>query len=286
VPDLCDFLHTVYVPSRLQLSPKTIKQLETTIRLLERWAGRHVVLGDLTEDLVRRFLLAYLADHSPGSTNLRRCDLLGLWNCAYDEGLLDRPPRARQVRKAKVPPRIPEAWTAAEVGRLLEAARWMRGRVAGMPMSHWFYSFLLTLYSTGERRGAVLAVEVADVCLEEAWILFRHTKTGAPRLCPLPENAVAAIRQIYDPARPLVWPWPKSQTQLERRFHNLCAKAGLHRAKGHCYHQLRCTAGTLVEQAGGRGDQFLGNSRAVFLAHYKDPRFFRDQLALLPRPTF
>lgn len=42
---------------------------------------------------------------------------------------------------------------------------------------------------------------------------------------------------------------------------------------------------TLVEAAGGRGDVFLGNTRAVFLANYRDPRFFGADLQFLPRPA-
>jgi site-specific recombinase XerD len=56
-----DFLREVYVPSRIDLAPNTIRQMEITLRVFQAWAGRELTLSDLTEDLVRQFLAAYRA---------------------------------------------------------------------------------------------------------------------------------------------------------------------------------------------------------------------------------
>lgn len=287
-PDLETFLRSVYVPSRIDLGSDSIRQLAITIRVFQRWAGRVLTLDDLTEDLVRRFLCEYRQSHAAATTNSKRCQLLAIWRCAWDEGYLPQPPRAKRIRKARAAPAIPEAWTVEEVGRIFQAARQHAGRrIAGIPAADWWLSLLMVLYDTGERRGATLATSPSDVSLDDGWVVFRRTKTGLPRFCPIHAETVAAVRRIYDPCRSLLWPWPYSREALEKRVRKILRRAGVAygRGRGGLLHKFRRTAGTLVEQAGGDGAAFIGDTRKIFEAHYKDPRFFdRSQLGRLPRP--
>jgi len=285
---LRDFLHSVYVPSRLEIAPESVRQIDISIRVCEQWAGRRLSLTDLDENLLRQFLAAYRAKHSPATTNSKRCQLLAIWRCAWEEEYLPAPPRARKIRKARAVPQIPEAWSAEEVGRILSATADLTGAIAGLPSSAWWESILNVAYDTGERRSAIMAAKVSDITLAGPWIVFRRTKTGAPRWCPLSKETSASCARIFDPGRPLMWPWPCSREWLDKSLRSILRAAGVTygRGNGGTWHKFRRTSGTLVEANGGDGARHIGNTRKVFESHYADPRFFnRGNLDRLPRPV-
>ena len=285
---LADFLNQVYVPSRLELSVGAIRQMAVSVRVWSHFLGRQAILDDLTEDALRRFLTVYRQDHAAATTNSKRCQLLALWQCAWEEGRHPQPPRRSKIRKAKAQPRIPEAWSPEEVGRILMVTRQTTGKIADLPASAWWTSLLLTFYDTGERRSAVLASAPANISLSEGWIVFVRTKTGIPRWCALHDDTIHACREIWDDARQRFWPWPYSREWLDDSFRKILKRASVRHGPEHggLFQFLRRTSGTLVEANGGDGAKHIGNTRAVFERHYRDPRFFASQLDRLPRPTF
>jgi len=283
---LSEFLPNVYIPSRIELAPRSAEQMAMTVRLFDRWHGSAVAIEDLSEDLVRGFLADLRRSRAAATVNSKRCHLLALWRCAYEEEYLERPPRATKIRRANAQPRIPEAWTPAEVGRILRSAYRTEKPIGEISSGDWFISFLLVVYDTGERRGAMLETKTADVDLAGGSITFRRTKTGRQRLCRLHATTVSACARIHYPERELMWPMPFSREALEKRFRKILARAGVRfgRGRGGLFHKLRRTSGTLVEANGGDGAKHLGNTRAVFEASYLDPRFARNDLQFLPRP--
>ena len=284
--DLLHYLTLVYVPSRLELSDGAIHQIAVACRQFSSFLGRPATVYDFDEDLLRRFLTAFRKGHAAATTNSRRRDLLALWQSAYDEGYLDRPPRRKRIPRARAPPPIPEAWTSEEVGRIFRAATEETGTIAGLPAADWWLSFFGCLYDTAERRGAALGLATEDVSIEDGRVLFRHTKTGRPRVSFLHADTLAVCRRIYDPQRPLMWPWPYSMKTLNKHTRRILQRAGVRhgQGKGGVLHKFRRTSGSLVEQHGGDGAKHLGNSRAVFERHYRDPRFLPNTLQFLPRP--
>lgn len=285
---LRQFLHSVYLPSRLGLSPGTVTQIEITIRLFERWAAHPVDVSELSEPFLRAFLADYFPRVSGSTCNAKRRQLLALWRCGWEEGLLPGPPRARKVPKARESLRLPEAWSAEQFGQLLWAAKTARGQIAGISARYWWESLLLAAYDTGERRAALLRTAPANLSLDGGWLIFPTTKQGIPRICPLHASTLDACRRIWEPCRPLLWPWPFSRELLDRRFRRLCLDAGIPhgRASGGLFHKIRRTTATLTEANGGDGAEAIGDSRKVFERHYRDPRFFQGQLGRLPRPKF
>lgn len=281
---LSEFLTKVYVPSRLELSDGAVKQIAVALRQFEAWAGRPLEVFDFSEDLVRRFLSDFRRTHAGATTNSRRRDLLAVWQCAYDEDYIDRPPRRGKIRRAKEQPTIPEAWTPAQVASILESSQEDRTPIGGISAPAWLRSLLLLLYDTGARLGEALAVESADLSLAECWVIFRSTKTGRERWAAIHEETAAACRAIYEPDRPLVWPLGITRQQLDRRFRKILKRAGVRYRPGVLFRTMRRSSGTLIEAAGGDGAKHLGNTRAVFERHYRDPRFLPNQLGLLPRP--
>lgn len=284
---LSDFLHGVYVPVKMDLQPNHVDQISISIRLFERWAGQTVLLKDLSEDLLRRFLSQYRLEHSPATVNAKRAQLLALWQCAYDEELIGLPPRRKKVPRAKEPEPIPEAWTAEEVGKILAAASRTVGQIEGIPTPAWWKSLLLVFYDTGERRNAVFSVDSNEIDLNHCSILFSHRKGGRRRRASLHVETVAACRAIHDPERSRMWPWPFSREALDKRFRAILKAAGVSygRKAGGLFHKMRRTSGTLVETAGGNGANHIGATRKVFERHYLDRRFFHDDLPLLARPS-
>lgn len=282
------FLHDTYVPLRLEIKPDSVRQMESTIRAYAAWLGREPTVDDLTEDSLRRFLTAYKTGRSGATVNSRRTHLLAIWRCAWDEGRLPAPPRASKVPKAKPPTIIPEAWSPAEVGRILASARNQPGEIEGIPACDWWESLLLVFYDTGERKSAVLRTRPGDLDLDQCWVLFPDTKGDRPRLCPIHSDTVAACRKVCDRSRDRVWPWPHSGEWLDQRFRFLLdtARVAYGRGRGGLFHKLRRTSGTLVEANGGDGAKHIGDTRRVFETHYLDPRFSTLQgLHYLPRPA-
>jgi integrase len=278
------FLDSIYVPSRLEITPGAVRQIEVAIRQIEQFAGRPLSVYDLTEDLLRRFLAEFRGSHAAATTNSRRRDLLALWRCAFDEGIIDRPPRRGKIRRAKDAARIPEAWSPPQVASILEACRSDALPVGGLSGPAWWRSILLVLYDTGARLGECLAVESADLSITDCWVVFRTTKTRRERWAAIHEETARACEAIYNNRRPLVWPLGITRQQLDRRFRKILDRAGLPYRPGVLFRRLRQTSGTLIEANGGDGARHLGNGRAVFERHYRDPRFMPNQLGLLPRP--
>ena len=84
-----------------------------------------------------------------------------------------------------------------------------------------------------------------------------------------------------------MWPWSKTREWLQKAVRKIFKKAGVAygRPHGGLFHKFRRTSGSLVEAAGGDGARHLGNTRAVFEQHYRDPRIcVADAPMILPRP--
>jgi integrase len=270
---LAEFLRDGYAAARLDLCADALRQMEISVRLFDRWAGRPLLLSDLSEELLRAFLKEYRRTHAGATTNSKRRHLLALWRCAWNEELLPAPPRVQRIPRARAPPTVPEAWTVREVTRILHAAAKTPGTIAGLRAADWWVSLLMVLYDTGERRRAAMAVASQDLDLPGAAIIFRHRKT-IPRWCPLSSDTVRACRAIHGCDRPLVWPWPYSREWLDESLRHILRKAGVAfgRLRGGLFHKFKRTSGTLVEAAGGDGAKHTGTTRKVFEVHYLDPR--------------
>lgn len=280
------FIHEHYVPSRLGIRPESVRQMEISVRLLDRWAGRQVNVSELSDQLIRSFLSDYLKTASAATVNAKRRQLLALWRAAADDGLVDR----RPGRIARAPENLaePEAWTLDQVTAILRVAKDLPGRVGDLPAREWWPSLLLVVYDTGERIGAVRQTLTRDVLLDWPGVLFRTRKQHTHRWQPISDQAADACRSIWSDDRRLMWPWPKSREWLEHSFRRILTTAGVPhgRDRGGLFHKLRRTSGSLVEASGGDGARHLGNTRAVFERHYRDPRICGGgQLRYLPRPA-
>jgi integrase len=279
-------LTALYARHRIGLSAAWVGQLQTSTRLLARWLGRPATTQDLTADTLLGFLGDLFKVRAAATTNAKRQHLLTLWAFAHAQGLASEP---ALIHKVKEPRRLPDAWTVAEIERLISVCRSLRGKVGEISRSTWWPGVVLTCYDTGQRISTVLQAQSADCNCAERFIVFRAAsqKQLSDTYHSLSDQTIAAISPLRN-GRALLFPWPYNRRYLWFFFrHRIVEAAGLHASKRGMglFHKLRRTSGSLVEAAGGDGSRHLGNSRAVFERSYRDPRICGgSQLDKLPRP--
>ena len=159
------------------------------------------MVNDLSDGFVLRFLGEYLASGvAPASVNSKRCQILALWRFAKKHHLCERGPE--DVPRMKDRPKLPEAWTIEETGRILDVARSLLGPVAqgiDIDAAKWWTSLFLVCYDSGQRIGAIMSLSPHDIDLERGWIIFSSEiqKEGKPKLCRLyPETIEACPRDL------------------------------------------------------------------------------------------
>jgi len=282
---LRDFLRTVFGPAHLGIAPRSLANYDYAARSYSSWLGRPATLGDLATVPLRQWLAARAEVRAAATVNTEAKHLEALWRCAVAEGLVPGP--AAKLPRMACELQEPEAWTAEEFSRLVQVAAAQPGLVARVPAAAWWCSLLLVLYDTGERISAVLQVRMADCALDRGGLLVRRRKTHRARWYALAEDTLRWLR-LAAGERELAWPVPWTRNWLDERLRRLCCDAGLAcgRRRGGLWHKIRRTSGSLVEAAGGDGSAHLGNSRAIFERHYRDPRLCgTSTVSLLPRPT-
>ena len=285
------FLETTYRQCRLGIDDSSIYQMQIAVRLFERWRKSPIDTHDLTPELLRAFLCDYAASGKAAATvNGKRRFLLAIWQCACDEGQCGpdcHDIAMRRVPRMPEPFRVPEAWHPDEFSRIVAQSRAEAGMVGELPANRWWPSLLLAKYYSGERIGAMLAIPMDNVLVSDRGMIVpaECRKNHRERWCALGDSAIAAIAAILEPQRHLMWPWPMSREWLETRFKRILSRAGVRygRKRGGLFNKIRRTSGSLIDAAGGDGSRHIGNGRAVFEKHYRDPRIAdRSQVDLLP----
>lgn len=133
---LSQFLEQVYLGYRIGLKPETIKNLRRHVRQLDEWAGHPVRVSELDDLFVSRFLASLIAvGRSPYTVNNTRDAILGLWRMAAKRHYTQTAPE--DVEKLRLPQERPEAWTLAEIERLLATCVAWRGVLNGLPAAWW-----------------------------------------------------------------------------------------------------------------------------------------------------
>jgi integrase len=246
----------------------TVRQYRIAVSLLDRWAGHAVRLDELDERLASEWLAAYAETAAPHTVRAKKQSVLSLWRAASDEGLCDEP-RARRVRRVRLPELVVVAWTRDEVEQLLAAAatlpRWHR---CGLRRAAWWDLAIRVAWDSGIRWGDLVALRVDQIGPDGAGTLSQSKtrKVSSFRLSP---STLAALRSSLEACpRRLVCPWPTSPETFRDQMTRLVAKAGV---RPGTWKWIRRGSGTDVElQARGLGHRHLGNTPAVFRASYED----------------
>lgn len=155
------------------------------------------------------------------------------------------------------------------------------GDVGEMSRAAWWTTFLLAMFWSGCRVGALLKSPSANY--RGGMLLVRGQKTRKSQLYILPASCCAEIDATDPHARELLWPWPHCRRHLFAEMRRLCESAGLpcQRKHGDLFHKLRRTTLSLCAAV----DPAIAQRQAGHASytttqnHYVDPRIARGPCA-------
>jgi integrase len=278
---LIDVVRDLYAPLR-GISDRTVEIYAGTFRRFGEFLGHEPTVADLEEITVAKYLAHRVRTSSLGSAAKCRACLRAVWEFCAKRKLTETWPEVRTIR---VPERVPRAWLIEEFQRLLEACETEYGEVVGVPARLWFRAIVLTAYWTGERIGALLTLEWADV--EPEAILFRaETRKGRREdiYRPIPPECYAAIQAIRT-NRKLVFDWDRSYTLIWGRLGKICERAGLPNDRMSKFHRVRKTSASYFQAGGGSAQSLMGHRNPATTRRYLDPRIVKTPAApeILPK---
>jgi integrase len=277
------FFDQVYRPRRLLTgSEGTIVQYGVAIRHFARFLGRPALLADLTEKPIGDFLMSFSRGRQPGTVWSARKNLLSLAAYAHRKGLLAEVPDVAPVKRLH---RAPQAYTVADIERLLAAARQATGDVAGVPAGLFWSALFLVAYDTGARSTPLWRLEWTD--WRPPCLLFRaeNAKTRQEQLIRVSPQTAAAIEAIRKPERKLIFACPWERRQRYNRLRWIFQAAGLPSGRRDLIQKIRRTTATVMFENGGDPTRQLGHaSDSMTRAHYLDPSHAQQACDVLPRP--
>lgn len=275
---LATVLEERFLPVRTNIaSSETVSKLHNAIRRFSRHLGHTATLADLTDQNVGSFMRWVVADgRSARTANGYRSKLLSLWNWCARKGLVDQFPT---IPKLPEPEKIPVAWTAMEMRRLLTACSQMPGTVSDIHAPDYFRAFILLDWDTAERSGALFQLRWEWLSLDEGCLTMpAESRKGGRKAMfyKLKPSTVRALRMIAKPERELVFPFPRKQGKdwFYRQWKKLLKRADLPYVKYKSGPQkIRRSVASHMEAAGGNATKYLAHSaRGLTEKSYLDPR--------------
>lgn len=275
--ELMSFFTDVYQPLKLRGgSHNTVRLYKHSINRYSDYLGREATLEDF-DDLKVSTYLARLVGLSPYTIEKERCQLVAMWNFAARRGLV---PKFPTVYASRLPERTPMAWDQKDLFSLLGSCKREDGDIDGVPAGKWWISLHLVLWDTGERIGAIRALQwgwlrgnVLHVPAE-----VRKGKTR-DRVYHLHQTTCEMLQQIADPHRRMIFPWCRSETSLYYHYNRILRRAGLPTDCKSKFHRMRKTVATFFKRAGGNPTELLDHQSSQTTKAYLDPRFLEEPQA-------
>lgn len=275
---LSSFVRDVYAAER-DLRPSSLAFIHMQLGLFARFLQRAPTLQDLSNATINAFLDWRLADgRSRETARGSRAVLRGLWQHAFDVGLMSTPPQRLKKLKRQLP--VVEAWDCDEISRLLAVAKSRVGSFrCGVRRADYWEAVVRTLLDTGLRVGDLLSLD-SHAIRGPGVVRIVQRKTSKPVEVEIGEAAWSAIARTQPLSRRKIFGDVLCRGEYFRQFKELCVAAGLNgRSK-----MLRRSSGSLVEREHpGEGHAHLGHGREVFQNHYNAMRISRPQVR---RPRF
>lgn len=247
--------------------PESSAWYRRIISVFCRWAGGEVLVADFNGEQISRLLAdKQRAGRKPSYVKSLRNGLMAVLRDIRGNAPVER------VRTIRVPPLDPQAWTTAEVERLLKACRRMPAR------SQVKWTLIVAAgYYTGLDRCDLERIERKDIG-EDGSIFWRRSKTGKPVLVAIPLELVAMIDE-HCPHKGRVFCMGITKEWFRRIFAGIVRRARMHGT----FKKLRKSSGSAVEAATpGKGHKHLGNTRAIFERHYEARRLTQNEPTMPP----
>jgi integrase len=279
---LRELLHDRIAPLK-NLSARSVTMYDATLDRFRDFLSHEPAVDDL-DDLTAAKFLRWRQTHqhskykkiSPASLAKDSAHLRSLWTWLAkkrwkksDGELIEFPDYARP----RVPKPVPKAFNAAELAKLVEAARHRKGYIAGKPAAWYWVTKLQAMFQTGERIGAVLELRWEQVDLERHTLTFLaatrkgHRETITREITPALAKALA-MQQGAPSER--VWPWLDDRKALSiyPSLKVLCRSAGV---PYHPFHSIRKATASYLKRAGISAKKQLGHSSEQMAEdHYYD----------------
>jgi len=292
-PTLSEFFESVYMhkPSMVGGSPATHDDYRVQLRHFGRSFRAHLErlgqppreprISDLSEDRIEAAMAERIAAGvTPATANKIGRVLYAQWKHAHRKRYVESLPRPEFFRE---PERIPEAWSIDEFRLIVATSRRTDGWVGSVLASAWWPALLLTIWNTGARISAVMAIRTEWVDFEGGYvsIYFHVQKDRADLVVELQDETVEALTAIEpDPDGLLFGEWPydrgdHSWRALGRRYRKILRAAGLpYDRREDLFHKIRKTFATCVASSHGLvvAQEKCGHSSATVTRRYVDPR--------------
>lgn len=233
------------------------------LNVLTRRLPWHV--EDLNPEKINQYLTDALQSLAATTVANHRRMLKTLYKTAVADGIAANCTKPIRAVKHFFPP--PKAWTMDELSQLVAAAREMPGGTVKRQCSYSILmpAWVLTAYSSGLRRGDMLAVRWDEV--RDDRICLTQSKTGTMHVCVLDQAALDSLKKLprYDMR---VFGGIIGKDQIRRVLRRLVDRAGL-RGSGK---YLRRSSATFAELSGMSSTLHLGHrTPGLAFRHYVDP---------------
>ena len=231
-----EFFDEYYMPDHSRLRKKEISQKtdESVMRLYIPAEIKSRQLLKITRpDMERMHNGVWRKENSVYSANRALKLMRQMFYKAMDWGMQTHNPAAR----IKLFPEVKRDrfLQPDELPRFFEA-------LAQDPDIH-FRAFILVSLLVGQRRGNIQAMKWSDVNFERRALYIERTKNGEPQAVPLPEQAIAVLREL-ETFKTSEWVFPSRQSRSghmenpQVRWRALLKRAGLENMR---LHDLRRT---------------------------------------------
>ena len=258
------------------LAQNSLYQMDRSGRLFEEFLNRHATTADLEPAAVSAWVRWMQAGEWAAATVAgHRARLLILWRWAYGRGWAGP---LGEVRAARRPEPMPEAWTLDEVRLLLGATDQVAVSVRGRWMPTYLRALVLAAYESGLRRGDLWSLDRESI-YPDGTIQLRQHKTGHVHVPRLSDGTARLV--LAEPGRfPLAW--PANPREFYTVWGRVLAIAGV---RPGALHRLRKTGATYIAVSDGldAAREFLGHRTPEMVFHYVDRRIASPPQRLPPR---
>jgi integrase len=293
-----DTLESIVLHEYLPCNPSvraagTKFQHHQSVKKFSLYLGHPATLDDLTDDNMVGFMQSAIdAGLSIHTANGQMAKVRALWTWLAKRRRVEKFPT---VKKLKTPERVPDAWRVDDIQALIDACAKMRGEVDGIPSPLWWRTLYLVAFDSGERTGALLAMEWQHIDLEVGSIVLpAEIRKGGNKAAyyQLRPATIAELRRLraavlkVDRDRAEVFKFSKDHNVFYNRQRQLLRLAGIPYVKGRSgLQKVRRTFASYIEKAGGDATAALmHSSRATTLQSYIDPRVVEAKPANLLLP--